>query len=107
MAEFLLRKDSSNLNWKNKDLLTPLHAAVDKNHIDVVELLLKFGANINSIDCVGQTTLHRCAQNNNPQVSLVAWVAQLLRYAHVKSLVSSQLKVKLCLFLSLVLFFGC
>ena len=72
MAEFLLRKDSSNLNWKNKDLLTPLHAAVDKNHIDVVELLLKFGANINSIDCVGQTTLHRCAQNNNPQVSLVA-----------------------------------
>ena len=68
MTEFLLRKDSSNLNWKNKDLLTPLRAAVDKNHIDVVELLLKFGANINSIDCVGQTALHRCAQNNNPQV---------------------------------------
>jgi len=68
MTEFLLRKDSSNLNWKNKDLLTPLRAAVDKNHIDVVELLLKFGANINSIDCVGQTALHRCAQNNNPQI---------------------------------------
>ena len=56
------------MNDKNKEFLVPLHIAPDKAHIEVVEVLLKHGANINSLDCLGQTALHRAAHLGLAQV---------------------------------------
>lgn len=41
----LLAKDARSINTPNKHRLTPLHVAMKKNHIDIVELLLEHGAN--------------------------------------------------------------
>lgn len=57
------------MNEKNKEYLTPLHVAADKAHIDVIEILLKNGAQVNCLDCLGQTALHRAAHLGLVQVS--------------------------------------
>ena len=50
----LLIKKKADLNAQNKELLTPLHCATDKAHIDALEVLIKHGANVSSISlCVG------------------------------------------------------
>ena len=54
VAELLVRRGAA-LNEKNKELLTPLHVAIDCNHADSVELLLKHGAKVNALDSHGQT----------------------------------------------------
>uniref|UniRef100_H2ZNG0 Poly [ADP-ribose] polymerase n=1 Tax=Ciona savignyi TaxID=51511 RepID=H2ZNG0_CIOSA len=43
----------------------------DKAHIDVLEVLLKSGAKVNMLDCLGQTALHRAAQLGLSQVCIV------------------------------------
>ena len=68
VTEFLIRK-GANVNEKNKEYLTPLHIAADKSHIDVLEVLLKHDAKVNSLDLLGQTALHRAAQQGLAQVS--------------------------------------
>ncbi|KAK2142806.1 hypothetical protein LSH36_912g01016 [Paralvinella palmiformis] len=55
VTEALIRK-GANLNDKNKDFLTPLHVAADKNHYEV-----------NALDGLGQTALHRVAAQGNMQ----------------------------------------
>ena len=45
VVEALCRK-GANLNDKNKELLTALHAAADKSHYDIMEVLLKHGAKV-------------------------------------------------------------
>lgn len=52
---------------KNKEYLTPLHIAADKAHYDVMDVLLKHGAKVNALDGLGQTALHRVAQQGNIQ----------------------------------------
>ena len=68
MTELLIRK-GANINEKNKEFLAPLHIAADKSHIDVLEVLLKHGAKVNILDCLGQTALHRAAKQGLAQVS--------------------------------------
>ena len=48
-----------------KSKKTPLHWAVYRNLIDVVQLLITAGAAINSKDINGLTPLHRAAENNS------------------------------------------
>ena len=58
IAELLLRKGGGPLaSEKNKDLLTPLHLAADSGHVatDLLDLLLRYGANVNAVDGLGQT----------------------------------------------------
>ena len=63
IIEMLYRK-GANLNDKNKELLTPLHVAVDKSHYDVIDVLLKCrGTKVNALDSAGQTALHRAARS--------------------------------------------
>lgn len=47
--------------------LTALHLATDKSYYDVMELLLEKGAKVNALDNLGQTALHRAAQQGNVQ----------------------------------------
>lgn len=66
VVDLLIRKGSL-LNEKNKDFLTPLHLAADNSYYEVMDVLLKNGAKVNVLDGLGQTTLHRCARDDNVQ----------------------------------------
>ncbi|KAL5021726.1 hypothetical protein ScPMuIL_000881 [Solemya velum] len=66
VVEYLVR-NRANLNDKNTEYLTPLHVAADKAHYDVMDVLLKHGAKVNALDGLGQTALHRVAQQGNMQ----------------------------------------
>ncbi|KAL7586194.1 hypothetical protein Lser_V15G35808 [Lactuca serriola] len=46
------------VNTKDSEGRTPLHWAVDRGHIDVVQLLLSMNADVNSKDNEGQAALH-------------------------------------------------
>uniref|UniRef100_A0A4W6EL29 Poly [ADP-ribose] polymerase n=1 Tax=Lates calcarifer TaxID=8187 RepID=A0A4W6EL29_LATCA len=61
VCELLLRK-GANVNEKMKDLLTPLHLASEKAHNDIIEVLVKHEAKVNTVDHLGQTALHRAAR---------------------------------------------
>lgn len=67
VVETLLRKGAL-INEKTREyFLTPLHIAADKSHYDVMDILLKQGAQVNALDSLGQTALHRVAQQGNVQ----------------------------------------
>lgn len=66
IVELLIRK-GVHLNEKNKDFLTPLHLSGDRSHLDLMEMLLRHGAKVNALDGLGQTSLHRCAKEDNVQ----------------------------------------
>lgn len=66
ILETLIRKGAL-LNEKNKDFLTPLHIATDNSFFDMMDALLRAGANVNSLDGLGQSSLHRAAQSDNIQ----------------------------------------
>ncbi|GJZ44730.1 acyl-CoA-binding domain-containing protein 1-like protein [Tanacetum coccineum] len=61
--ENLLKCDEAGISADTKDSegRTPLHWAVDRGHIDVVELLLSRNADVNLKDNEGQTPLHYVA----------------------------------------------
>lgn len=82
--ETLIRKGIL-LNEKNKDFLTPLHIAADNSHYDLMDVLLRHGAKVNSLDGLGQTALHRCAREDNLQACRI-----LLSYNVDPSIVSLQ-----------------
>ncbi|XP_070541191.1 poly [ADP-ribose] polymerase tankyrase-2-like [Ptychodera flava] len=84
VTELLIRK-GANLNDKNKDFLTPLHVATEKNHVDVMETLLKHNAKVNALDSLGQTALHRAAHDGSSQACRL-----LLTYGIDSSIVSLQ-----------------
>lgn len=68
ITEILIKKGAS-LNEKNKEHLTPLHIASEKAHLDVLEILLKHATiEVNGLDCLGQTALHRAARLGLVQV---------------------------------------
>ena len=52
--EILSRKGGL-VNEKNKEMMTPLHVATELGHHDVIDALLRLGANVNALDALGQT----------------------------------------------------
>jgi tankyrase len=84
VTEALIRK-GANLNEKNKEFLTTLHVAADKSHYDVMDVLLKHNAKVNALDGLGQTALHRVAQQGNMQACRL-----LLQYGVDSTIVSLQ-----------------
>ncbi len=60
------REQAHTVGW------TALHSAAQHDNLAIVELLLKYGANPNSVDYRGETPLHSAAQCNNlPAVELL------------------------------------
>lgn len=66
VLEMLIKKGAQ-LNLKNKDFLTALHVATDNSYYDVMDYLIKNGSNVNCIDGLGQTSLHRAARDDDVQ----------------------------------------
>lgn len=84
ILEMLIRKGAL-LNEKNKDLLTPLHLSADNSLFEVMDILVKNGAKVNALDGLGQTSLHRCARDDNVQACRL-----LLSYTIDSTIVSLQ-----------------
>uniref|UniRef100_A0A182NX41 ANK_REP_REGION domain-containing protein n=1 Tax=Anopheles dirus TaxID=7168 RepID=A0A182NX41_9DIPT len=58
---YLLQLDHTVVNTGNNEKITPLHYAVSKNRLDLVELLIASGADVNLADYSDETALHTAA----------------------------------------------
>ena len=58
ITEHLIHAHPEDVNARGGNHVTPLHAALDKGHLDVALLLLRNGANVGSRGIEGQTPLH-------------------------------------------------
>ncbi len=68
----LLAQDASLISARDADGSTPLHCATWKGHLNVVELLLSHGANVNAKnnnDHWGTTPLHAAAHANQRAIA--------------------------------------
>jgi ankyrin repeat protein len=65
--DYLLNKakEYPNQLCNDVDRATPLHFAVLANKLDNAKMLLRYGANVNSRDSMGNTALHFAVQNRN------------------------------------------
>lgn len=82
IVKLLLDQDASLIDARDTDQSTPLHCAVWKGHLSVVELLLKYGADVNAKnqnDHWGDTPLHAAAHANHRDIAelLIAHKAQV------------------------------
>lgn len=68
ILELSLKKFNNFINEKDQFGSTPLLLAVRKNHIDMVEAILKYKANVNIADKFGDTPLIESARNNNMEI---------------------------------------
>lgn len=64
--------DDVNINSLNTSLLTPLHLSSAKGHLQVSQLLIRSGADLNKKDISGNTPLHLACLNRN--YDLVSWM---------------------------------
>ncbi|XP_062507383.1 E3 ubiquitin-protein ligase MIB1-like isoform X2 [Corticium candelabrum] len=58
VAEVLLEMGKANKDVQNADMETPLHLAVERQHQQIVKLLVRSGAKVNIPDKDGDTSLH-------------------------------------------------
>ena len=66
----LLNNNSSMVNIRSdSNGWRPLHVAVYYNHKEVVETLIRYGANINEVDNFGRTPLFLAAQHNRLEIA--------------------------------------
>ena len=54
------------INAKNKEGFTALHYAVSNGNIKIVQLLKKFGANLEAVTNNGKNIMHLAAESNQP-----------------------------------------
>ena len=68
IADHLLDAHPQDVNGRGGKRVTPLHAAVDKGHLDVAILLLERGADMESRDCRNRTPLHIASHHGYTEV---------------------------------------
>ncbi|XP_053665936.1 uncharacterized protein LOC128715079 [Anopheles marshallii] len=61
IVSYLLHLDRSVVNMGDTESITPLHYAVSNDRLDLVELLIAHGADVNMIDYADETALHTAA----------------------------------------------
>lgn len=64
IAELLVLNGKANMDLQNVNLQTPLHLAVERQHSQIVRLLVREGANLNIVDKDGDTPLHEALRHH-------------------------------------------
>lgn len=64
VAELLVHQGKASLDLQNVNLQTPIHLAVERQHTQIVRLLVKEGANLNVQDKDGDTPLHEALRHH-------------------------------------------
>ncbi|XP_058815686.1 uncharacterized protein LOC131679121 [Topomyia yanbarensis] len=68
IVELLLAKNSALVNVANNENVTPLHVAVERCNVPLVELLVANGANVNATDFAGETPLHSAVEFGSVEI---------------------------------------
>jgi hypothetical protein len=88
MVDMLIKK-GGDVNSGNRDGITPLHIAAEKSHLDVLEMLLKVGAQVGRYLCSTHTRYKCC---HNKVFKHCRWTQQTIlakrRYTAVHMLVT-------------------
>lgn len=63
--------DSININFRNKDDLTPLMICCKNNYIELCKEIIKKGGDVNAKNILGNTPLRLAQMNNNEKLSLM------------------------------------
>ena len=63
--------DSININFRNKDDLTPLMISCKNNYIELCKEIIKRGGDVNAKNILGNTPLRLAQMNNNEKLSLI------------------------------------
>lgn len=71
VVQSLLKNNSVDVNETDTERRSYLHLACFVGCKEIVELLIKAGANVNIRDCLGLTPMHRCCRNNQDEVMRV------------------------------------
>ncbi|GFO02810.1 nuclear factor NF-kappa-b p100 subunit-like [Plakobranchus ocellatus] len=64
----LMRIAGKHVDKFNKQQQTPLHLAIKLDFTEAVELLLKFGADVNAVDCSGSSAIHMAVQGRSTPI---------------------------------------
>lgn len=64
MAELLVHLGRANMDLQNVNLQTALHLAVERQHTQIVRLLVREGCNLNVTDKDGDTPLHEALRHH-------------------------------------------
>ncbi|XP_055541405.1 uncharacterized protein LOC129727521 [Wyeomyia smithii] len=68
IVNMLLAKNSSTINIGSNEHVTPLHVAVERKNLELVECLVAKGANVNAADFAGETPLHAAVEFGNVEI---------------------------------------
>ena len=71
------------LNSRNKKLMQPLHLAAKNGFFQIVQLLIRSGADLNSIDNYGNTPLHYAGKGGHKKI--VLWLISKGAYSNIKN----------------------
>ena len=63
-----LLTDHETLQISDQEGWTPLHAAIDGGHIDIANLLLDHGANVDTMNIYGDTPLSTATQEGQEEL---------------------------------------
>ncbi|KAJ1796759.1 hypothetical protein LPJ59_003548 [Coemansia sp. RSA 2399] len=66
----IVKGDKQQVNAKDENGYTPLHAAASWKHIDLLKYLIANGGNVNIVDADGDTPLHICEDVECAQILL-------------------------------------
>lgn len=67
LVESILMRDPSCINSRDEDGYTPLHRACYSNHLEIVKILLQYGADVNAKTEYGWTPLHSAVKWSNTE----------------------------------------
>lgn len=66
-----LEKHKDKINTRTKSCVTPLLFAVEKNRVNVIDLLIEHGCDINILDNTGRTFLHECSYSRHTSIDII------------------------------------
>ncbi|GJQ13354.1 hypothetical protein GpartN1_g5145.t1 [Galdieria partita] len=69
-VRYLLEKDPSSVDQRDESDMTPLMYAADRGYLEIVALLLQYGASVHAVDKEGQSALHYACICDYPDVVL-------------------------------------